>query len=710
MPYFSTPLPAELVRRSGSLTRFETVIHKHNQICTEAAERVLDEFNEAMGTDIVPRTIADIPGLGRMHAIAFTIPNCLPERLAVLTRFAEFTILNDDFYDTAKIEEIDAVNDHIQSVLKRETSSITNATKSKQFQSSILLDMMNIDGELALDIMNTYSNGLALATFAPDTLQTLDEYLPVRLINSGLDVFQTMSCFGMGIKLSPQEKEELKVFLDTAMFSTTLINDFHSWPKEIKHHIETPGSERPFNAVAILMRHSGCSEEEALQKLREKQVEIQEQHLALLRKLQSEKEIPEDHMLYILAAQYAASGSEFWSIHVPRYPSKEDLNQPEVEFVDGAFRTWVVVEPNATVCKLKESTMPNGNCTTNEHASSNELASANGHTATSGRSAPTGQAGSHLPIVLAPYKYLTSLPSKGIRDIFIAALNWWLEVPEDTLTSIKAVIGMLHQSSLMYACFCLVAEELDADGSRLDDIEDDSKLRRGSPSTHMIYGKGQTINSANYIFVQAFAEMQRLKSPEATEILINEVENLHCGQSFDLYWKYHVQCPSEEEYMMMVDNKTGGLFRLCVRLMQAESTRKYSSIDSTYFVTLLSRYFQIRDDYQNLMSDQYAKEKGFAEDLDEGKISLPLIYCLQSPACTQSSEIMGILKHKASDTLPPEMKHFILNHMRSTGALESTHGLLQEMQNDLLGELRRLEGEFGSQNPTLELVLRKLWV
>lgn len=79
------------------------------------------------------------------------------------------------------------MNDHIQSVLKRETSSITNATKSKQFQSSILLDMMNIDGELALDIMNTYSNGLALATFAPDTLQTLDEYLPVRLINSGLE-------------------------------------------------------------------------------------------------------------------------------------------------------------------------------------------------------------------------------------------------------------------------------------------------------------------------------------------------------------------------------------------------------------------------------------------------------------------------------------------------------------------------------------------
>lgn len=56
------------------------------------------------------------------------------------------------------------------------------------------------------------------------------------------------------------------------------------------------------------------------------------------------------------------------------------------------------------------------------------------------------------------------------------------------------------------------------------------------------------------------------------------------------------------------------------------------------------------------------------------------------------------------------MKHFILNQMRSTRALDITYELLQEMQKDLLGELRRLEEEFGSQNPTLELVLRKLWV
>lgn len=206
-----------------------------------------------------------------------------------------------------------------------------------------------------------------------------------------------MSCFGMGIKLFPQEKEELKIFLDTAMFSTTLINDFYSWPKEIKHNIETPGSERPFNAVAILMRHSGLSEKEAMQKLREKQIEIQENHLALLQKLESEKEIPENHMLYILAAQYAASGSEFWSIHVPRYPSKEDLSQPEVEFVSGAFRyktekngTRVAVEIQSPAAGLNGNSLPNGHTITNGHSTTNGHVYLNGRAPTNGHASTNG--------------------------------------------------------------------------------------------------------------------------------------------------------------------------------------------------------------------------------------------------------------------------------------------------------------------------------
>jgi len=55
------------------------------------------------------------------------------------------------------------------------------------------------------------------------------------------------------------------------------------------------------------------------------------------------------------------------------------------------------------------------------------------------------------------------------------------------------------------------------------------------------------------------------------DIFTEELINLHRGQGMDLYWRDSLICPSEADYLEMVGNKTGGLFRLAVRLMQAES-------------------------------------------------------------------------------------------------------------------------------------------
>jgi geranylgeranyl pyrophosphate synthase len=35
----------------------------------------------------------------------------------------------------------------------------------------------------------------------------------------------------------------------------------------------------------------------------------------------------------------------------------------------------------------------------------------------------------------------------------------------------------------------------------IDDIEDDSPLRRGKPAIYRVFGRAQTINSANYLWV-----------------------------------------------------------------------------------------------------------------------------------------------------------------------------------------------------------------
>lgn len=51
---------------------------------------------------------------------------------------------------------------------------------------------------------------------------------------------------------------------------------------------------------------------------------------------------------------------------------------------------------------------------------------------------------------------------------------------------------------------------------RIDDIEDNSCLRRGVPVAHSIYGVASTINAANYVFFLALQKVQQLGHPDVS--------------------------------------------------------------------------------------------------------------------------------------------------------------------------------------------------
>jgi hypothetical protein len=123
-----------------------------------------------------------------------------------------------------------------------------------------------------------------------------------------------------------------------------------------------------------------------------------------------------------------------------------------------------------------------------------------------------------------------------MRHAAIDALNVWYEVPERSAKHIRSVLHGLHTSSLM-----------------LDDIEDDSPLRRGKPATHCVFGAAQTINSANFQFVEMLDVVRRELGSECLGIYAEELRLLHIGQSLDLHWTSRIRCPSMAEYLKMID-------------------------------------------------------------------------------------------------------------------------------------------------------------
>lgn len=245
--------------------------------------------------------------------------------------------------------------------------------------------------------------------------------------------------------------------------------------------------------------------------------------------------------------------------------------------------------------------------------------------------------------LLGPFNYLANNPGHNIREHLIAAFGAVIKVDSADLAVISHITMLLHNASLL-----------------VDDVEDNSLLRRGLPAAHCLFGVPQTINSANYMYFVALQEVLKLKSHVAVSIYTEEMINLHRGQGMDLYWRETLTCPTEDEYIEMVVHKTGGLFRLALRLMLSVSTANTDDFDLSHLADTFGVIYQILDDYLNLQSTELTENKGFCEDLSEGKFSFPLIHSIR--ANPDNREIINILKQRTHDS---SLKKYAVDYMKN---------------------------------------------
>jgi geranylgeranyl diphosphate synthase type 3 len=87
---------------------------------------------------------------------------------------------------------------------------------------------------------------------------------------------------------------------------------------------------------------------------------------------------------------------------------------------------------------------------------------------------------------------------------------------------------------------------------RIDDIEDNSILRRGIPVAHSIYGVASTINAAIYLILDGLKRTQTLNHPDAITVCTEQLLNLYYGQGLEICWRDNYTCPSLEEYKQMI--------------------------------------------------------------------------------------------------------------------------------------------------------------
>jgi len=241
--------------------------------------------------------------------------------------------------------------------------------------------------------------------------------------------------------------------------------------------------------------------------------------------------------------------------------------------------------------------------------------------------------------------------------------------PTLTLLACEAVGGK-KKDALPFA----VIPELVHNGTiMVDDIEDNSSLRRGKPSTHLIYGVDVAINAGNSMYFLPLVTLinDSKLSPEKKvavyDLYAKELLKLSFGQAMDIYWHRGNSSVAEQEYLQMTSYKTGSLARLAASIGAIIGGASQEQVEALLgFATSLGVAFQIHDDVLNLKPDKkWGKEVG--EDIKEGKRTLIIIHAFSVLNEEKKNRIASVLDAKENSE---EQIKEIISILEESGSID----------------------------------------
>lgn len=189
-----------------------------------------------------------------------------------------------------------------------------------------------------------------------------------------------------------------------------------------------------------------------------------------------------------------------------------------------------------------------------------------------------------------------------------------------------AVVEMVHTATLVH-----------------DDVLDAAAVRRHVPTVNACWGNQASVLLGDYLFTHAFHLTSTLGDARACE-LIGEATNRVCaGELQQICERGNLQL-SEAEYFEIIDGKTAELTSCCCRLGAHYAGMPEAVVES------LARYgrglglaFQIADDLLDLVGEERTTGKSLGTDLDQKKLTLPLLYLLNGPSAGMGERVRQII-------------------------------------------------------------------
>jgi octaprenyl-diphosphate synthase len=200
-----------------------------------------------------------------------------------------------------------------------------------------------------------------------------------------------------------------------------------------------------------------------------------------------------------------------------------------------------------------------------------------------------------------------------------------------------------------------------------DDVIDQAEVRRGKKSAHTLWGNQASILVGDYLYTQAVSLALTLSSQEVNTTLADACRLMTEGETFQLTQHGNLEV-TEQDYLKVIQHKTASLLSATCRLGSIISGLDSNKQDAlAQFGLYLGIAYQLADDTLDYIADQELLGKSLGKDLNEGKITLPLLHLLSYCGEQERARVKNIVN---ADRISDRDLQEILALMKRYGSIE----------------------------------------
>ena len=209
-----------------------------------------------------------------------------------------------------------------------------------------------------------------------------------------------------------------------------------------------------------------------------------------------------------------------------------------------------------------------------------------------------------------------------------------------------------------------------------DDVVDESSERRGQASVNATYDNKVAVLVGDYILSTALLHVSKTGHQRIVEYLAELGRTLAAGEILQLT-NIQNQEIAEEVYYQIIKNKTAALFEACASIGALSAGASDEDVKlAAQFGQDLGIMFQIRDDiFDYYDSKEIGKPTG--NDMAEGKLTLPVIYALNSHPI---DSMMTLARKVKAGTVNPDEIACLVEFTKEQGGIEYAEQKMQEFQ------------------------------